>query len=62
MEDIKSKEEGSLSNVHFAVYGLGDSSYAHYNKSAKEIQEELIRCGAQEVKEMGLGDDHDEDK
>jgi len=62
MKEINDLEAGYMSNVNFTIFGLGDSGYAYYNKTAKDIQTAFLKCGGNEVFEMGLGDDHDEDK
>ncbi|CEG43058.1 nadph-dependent diflavin [Plasmopara halstedii] len=46
-----------LANVHIAVFGLGDSSYAKYNAVARRLQARLVQLGAIEIIERGLGDD-----
>eukprot|EP00741_Cyanophora_paradoxa_P023775 tig00021621_g22964.t1 len=51
-----------LANTTFAVFGLGDSSYCFFCKSAIEIDERLGQLGAQRVLARGIGDDQDEDK
>ncbi|RQM16716.1 hypothetical protein DD237_001762 [Peronospora effusa] len=43
--------------VRFAVFGLGDSSYAKYNAVARRLQGRLLQLGASELIERGLGDD-----
>jgi sulfite reductase alpha subunit-like flavoprotein len=50
-----------LSNVKFATFGLGDSSYVFFNKSAIEFDDRFAELGATRLVERGLGDDkHDE--
>jgi sulfite reductase alpha subunit-like flavoprotein len=39
-------EKDLLSGVKFAVFGLGDSSYVHFNKAAKDCAESFSRLGA----------------
>ncbi|CAH0491784.1 unnamed protein product [Peronospora farinosa] len=46
-----------LVGVRFAVFGLGDSSYAKYNAVARRLQGRLLQLGASELIERGLGDD-----
>lgn len=36
-KEIHERDDIDLSNVRFAVFGLGDTSYIHYNSSAKEF-------------------------
>jgi sulfite reductase alpha subunit-like flavoprotein len=47
----------SLQNVQFAVFGLGDSSYAKYNFAAKKLFRRLIQLGATPLVPRGDGDD-----
>jgi len=56
-----SLESDHLKNVKFAVFGLGDSSYVYYNKSAKDVEEGFLKLGAQKLSAIGLGDDKGEE-
>uniref|UniRef100_A0A2C9KVX5 Flavodoxin-like domain-containing protein n=1 Tax=Biomphalaria glabrata TaxID=6526 RepID=A0A2C9KVX5_BIOGL len=50
----------SLTNMKFAVLGLGDSSYQKYNVVAKRLQKRLDQLGACSILKLGLADDqHD---
>ncbi|KAJ9585199.1 hypothetical protein L9F63_003002, partial [Diploptera punctata] len=50
----------SLSNMKYAVLGLGDSSYLKFNYVAKKLNRRLLQLGGQPLIEIGLGDDqHD---
>lgn len=49
-----------LRGVHVAVFGLGDSSYAKYNSTARKLHARLLQLGASELVERGLGDDQHE--
>lgn len=46
-----------LRGVRFAVFGLGDSSYAKYNAVARKLHARLKQLGGEELVERGLGDD-----
>lgn len=46
-----------LSGLRYAVFGLGNKTYEHYNKVAKYLDERLVQLGAERVFELGLGDD-----
>lgn len=46
-------------SINYAVFGLGDSSYAMFNKAAEEIDRKMTEIGAQRVVPLGLGDDKD---
>ncbi|XP_020223137.1 NADPH-dependent diflavin oxidoreductase 1 isoform X1 [Cajanus cajan] len=46
-----------LKGVHYAVFGLGDSSYQKYNFVAKKLDKRLLDLGGTAIVERGLGDD-----
>ncbi|XP_028128988.1 NADPH-dependent diflavin oxidoreductase 1 isoform X1 [Diabrotica virgifera virgifera] len=49
-----------LCRLKFGVFGLGDSSYAKYNFTAKRLYKRLLQLGANPLVPLGLGDDqHD---
>ena len=37
LKEILERDDIDLSNTKFACFGLGDTSYIHYNKAAKDI-------------------------
>ncbi len=46
----KSLEAGAdLSKTKYSIFGLGDSAYYFYCKAAKEIDELMSKCGAQQI-------------
>jgi sulfite reductase alpha subunit-like flavoprotein len=47
----------SLSAVHVAVFGLGDSSYSKFNFPSKKLHARLLQLGAQPMLPLGIGDD-----
>jgi sulfite reductase alpha subunit-like flavoprotein len=49
--------EDLFDGMDFAVFGLGDSSYARYNWAAKKLQRRLQSLGAREIWERGDADD-----
>ncbi|WOK95021.1 NADPH--cytochrome P450 reductase-like [Canna indica] len=52
------KERGNwLENLQFAVFGLGNRQYEHFNKVAKVIDEMLAEQGGKRIVPLGLGDD-----
>lgn len=53
----KSLPSDSLAGSRFAVFGLGDSSYARFNFPAKKLHKRLLQLGATAVIERGDGDD-----
>lgn len=46
-----------LDELHFAVFGLGDSAYERFCWAAKMLRRRLSALGAVEIADMGLGDD-----
>ncbi|CAH1153947.1 unnamed protein product [Phaedon cochleariae] len=49
-----------LTNLKYAVLGLGDSSYTKFNFVAKRLHKRLLQLGANTILPLGLGDDqHD---
>eukprot|EP00854_Cymbomonas_tetramitiformis_P004570 gene4570-5593_t len=57
----KSLPADSLSNLRYAVFGLGDSGYVKYNIVAKRLAKRLISLGGAELLSLGLGDDQPDD-
>jgi NADPH-ferrihemoprotein reductase len=48
--------EKSLSLPYF-VFGLGNSTYAHFNAIGKRLDKRLTKLGGSRLAELGLGDD-----
>ncbi|EDW87914.1 NADPH--cytochrome P450 reductase isoform X1 [Drosophila yakuba] len=46
-----------LTGLNYAVFGLGNKTYEHYNKVAIYVDKRLEELGANRVFELGLGDD-----
>lgn len=46
-----------LSNIKYAVYGIGDSSYAKFNYVSKILYKRLKECGAQPLQELVAADE-----
>lgn len=44
-EFIMSKKAPKMSNTNFSVFGLGDSSYAHFSKAGKDFNNRLLELG-----------------
>lgn len=42
--------------IPYAVFGLGDKTYAHYNKFAKFINDQMKARGGQRILDVTLGD------
>ncbi|KAK9700619.1 FAD binding domain [Popillia japonica] len=49
--------DADLTGLNYAIFGLGNKTYEHYNAVAKYIDKRLEELGATRVYEMGLGDD-----
>ncbi|XP_015928394.1 NADPH--cytochrome P450 reductase [Parasteatoda tepidariorum] len=49
--------EVDLSGLNFAVFGLGNKTYEHYNSMGIYVDKRLEELGATRVFELGLGDD-----
>lgn len=63
-----SRSEQSLTDLRFAVFGMGDSHYwprpedkHYYNKAGKDLDARLAQLGATRFTDVGLGDDQDPD-
>ncbi|XP_075219930.1 cytochrome P450 reductase isoform X2 [Lycorma delicatula] len=46
-----------LTGLNYAVFGLGNKTYEHYNAVAMYVDQRLEELGATRVHELGLGDD-----
>ncbi|XP_050345279.1 NADPH--cytochrome P450 reductase isoform X1 [Nymphalis io] len=51
------KNDQDLSGLNYAVFGLGNKTYEHYNAVAIYVDKRLEELGATRVYEIGLGDD-----
>ncbi|KAM7469290.1 hypothetical protein LguiA_007473 [Lonicera macranthoides] len=52
------REKGdSLKNLEYAVFGLGNRQYEHFNKIAKEVDNTIFDQGGKRIVPVGLGDD-----
>ena len=49
-----------LNDLEYAVFGLGNKQYEHYNNMSKFVDLSLSKCGATRIVELGLGDDDDD--
>ena len=48
---------GALANLHYAVFGCGDTSYPKFNAVARRLDLRLQQLGATQLVPCGLGDD-----
>lgn len=46
-----------LTGLKFAVFGLGNKTYEHFNAMAKFVDKKLEELGAERIFEVGMGDD-----
>lgn len=67
-EGVKNSTDLDLAGVHCTVFSLGDSHYwprkedkHYYNKPGKDLFARLLALGAQQIIDIGLGDDQDPD-
>lgn len=67
-EGVKNSTDLDLASVKVTVFALGDSHYwprkedkHYYNKSGRDLFTRLLALGAQQIVEIGLGDDQDPD-
>ncbi|RZC35104.1 NADPH--cytochrome P450 reductase, partial [Asbolus verrucosus] len=49
--------DADLSGLNYAVFGLGNKTYEHYNQVAIYVDKRLEELGATRVFDLGLGDD-----
>ncbi|XP_063154353.1 NADPH--cytochrome P450 reductase isoform X2 [Candoia aspera] len=49
--------DANLSGIKYAVFGLGNKTYEHFNAMGKYVDKRLEELGAQRIFELGLGDD-----
>ncbi|XP_025995735.1 NADPH--cytochrome P450 reductase-like isoform X2 [Solenopsis invicta] len=49
--------DGDLTGLNYAVFGLGNKTYEHYNEIGVYVDNRLEQLGATRVVELGLGDD-----
>ncbi|KAL6360779.1 hypothetical protein LRP88_06487 [Fusarium phalaenopsidis] len=49
-----------LGNLRFGAFGLGNSTYTHYNKVMRQINDQLLASGAQRLGPLGESDDSKE--
>ncbi|KAG4305544.1 hypothetical protein PORY_001100 [Pneumocystis oryctolagi] len=55
--DGKTIHDKPLSNLNYIIFGLGNSTYEHYNHMARTLDILLIKLGANKISKRGEGDD-----
>ena len=55
--DWLSNTDMNLSSLNFAVFGLGNKTYEHYNQVGITVDKLLEKLGATRIYDLGLGDD-----
>ncbi|XP_059613419.1 nitric oxide synthase [Phlebotomus argentipes] len=56
-ENLSNEAFGPLSNVHFAVFGLGSTAYPNFCAFAKYVDNLLGELGGERIMEMSTGDE-----
>ena len=54
------RDKTFLNDLEYAVFGLGNKQYEHYNNMSKFVDLSLSKCGATRIVKLGLGDDDDD--
>lgn len=49
--------DGSVNGLRYAVFGLGNSTYEHYNEMGKIVDKKLADMSGKRIHVLGLGDD-----
>ncbi|XP_053864121.1 NADPH--cytochrome P450 reductase isoform X1 [Malaclemys terrapin pileata] len=55
--DWLQETDTDLTGLKFAVFGLGNKTYEHFNAMGKYVDKRLEQLGAQRMFELGMGDD-----
>ncbi|XP_051891119.1 NADPH--cytochrome P450 reductase-like [Pristis pectinata] len=55
--DWMQETDTDLSGVKYAVFGLGNKTYEHFNAMGKYVNKRMEQLGAERIFELGLGDD-----
>lgn len=55
--EFSEDKENPLASLHYGVFGLGNSTYEHYNAVIRKVDEALSRLGATRLGPRGEGDD-----
>lgn len=49
--------EPDFNGLNYAVFGLGNKTYEHYNEAGIIMDKRLEQLGAKRVFQLGMGDD-----
>ncbi|XP_029468564.1 NADPH--cytochrome P450 reductase isoform X2 [Rhinatrema bivittatum] len=55
--DWLQEADADLSGLKFAVFGLGNKTYEHFNAMGSYVDKRLEELGAQRIFDLGMGDD-----
>ncbi|XP_067393898.1 NADPH--cytochrome P450 reductase [Emydura macquarii macquarii] len=55
--DWLQETDADLMGLKYAVFGLGNKTYEHFNAMGKYVDKRLEQLGAQRIFELGMGDD-----
>ncbi|GAA5912294.1 NADPH--hemoprotein reductase [Sporobolomyces salmoneus] len=56
-DSVEFSKGSTLENLRYVVFGLGNSTYEHFNAISREIDNRLTALGAKRIGERGEGDD-----
>ncbi|CDW58868.1 NADPH cytochrome P450 reductase [Trichuris trichiura] len=57
LHEYLQRAQADLCNLNYAVFGLGNKTYEHFNAMARFVDKKLAKLGANRISELGLGDD-----
>ena len=58
--DSALRDDDFLRDLDYAVFGLGNKQYEHYNNMGRFVDAAFAKCGASRITPIGLGDDDDD--
>ncbi len=50
-------QKNAFAGLNFAVFGLGNKTYEHYNEMGIYTDKRLAEVGCKRIHKLGLGDD-----